>query len=145
MKAIIATILISLASGFGLANTTDNTQRVLDAWIATQNEGTDKAVRAFIDTYYSPELLKKMKNYEDHVKFYKQIISEFGKIQDVVYETETDTAIKLKVQLLKEATPLVPEPGPEEILVVEVDLDPENKQYLRRGLGMGALICYIKR
>lgn len=145
MKAIISTILISLASVFGTANTTDDTQRILEAWVATQNEGTDKAVRAFIDTYYSPALLEEMKNYEDHANFYKQIISEFGKIQHVIYETETDTAIKLKVQLLKAATPLVPEPGPEEILVVEVDLDPENKQYLSRGLGMGALICYIKR
>ncbi|GAB5524672.1 MAG: hypothetical protein Roseis2KO_25440 [Roseivirga sp.] len=145
MKTLIATILVSLVSSFGIANITEDTQRILDAWVATQNKGTDEAVRAFIDTYYSPELFKKMKNYEDHVKFYKQIISEFGKIQQVIYETETNTATKLKVQLLKEATPLVPEPGPEEILVVEVDLDPDNKQYLNRGLGMGALICYIKR
>ncbi len=145
MKTIIATILISLVNGFDTVNTTDDTQRILDAWIVTQNEGTDKAVRAFIDTYYSPELLEQMKNYEDHVKFYKQIISEFGKIQDVIYETENNTALALKVQLLKEATSLVPEPGPEDILVVEIDLDPDNKQYLRRGLGMGALICYIKR
>ncbi len=79
------------------------------------------------------------------MKFYKQIIHEFGKIQEVIYETEKDTDIKLKVQVLKEATPLVPEPGPEEILVIEIDLDPENKRYLAKGLGMGALICYIKR
>lgn len=139
------TLLLILLIGPAAENTSVETQRILDAWITTQNDGSDTAVRHFIDTYYSPEMLKKMKNYEAHVKFYKQIISEFGKVQKVIYETENDTDVKLKVQLLKEATPLVPEPTPEEILVVEIDLDPENKQYLSKGLGMGALICYIKR
>ena len=118
---------------------------MLDAWIETQNKGTDEAIRSFIDTYYSPAMLGKMKNYEDHLNFYKQVISEFGSIQKIVYITEKDTEHSLKVQLLQEATPLLPEPSPEEILVVEIDLDPENPAYLSRGLGMGALICYIKR
>lgn len=145
MKTLATLVLISILSGFGPERASSDTQRILDAWIVTQNVGTDAAVRQFIDTYYSPELLKEMKNYEDHVKFYKQIISEFGKVQKVIYETETNTDLKLKVQLLKRATPLVPEPGPEEILVVEIDLDPENKKCLSKGLGMGALICYIRR
>lgn len=145
MKALITIVFASFLTGFGAGNGNDETKRILQAWIVTQNQGTDVAVRKFIDTYYSPDLIQKMKNYEDHVKFYKQIIHEFGKIQEVIYETEKDTDIKLKVQVLKEATPLVPEPGPEEILVIEIDLDPENKQYLAKGLGMGALICYIKR
>lgn len=145
MKALVTILLVSFLTGFGPENGHDETKRILNAWIATQNEGTDAAVRNFIDTYYSPGLIERMKNYEDHVKFYKQIIHEFGKIQNVIYETEKDTDTKLKVQVLKEATPLVPEPGPEEILVIEIDLDPENKRYLSRGLGMGALVCYIKR
>lgn len=144
MKTLFTFLLVSL-SGLGTENTSANTQRILEAWIVTQNDGSDTAVRHFIDTYYSPEVLKKMKNYEDHVKFYKQIISEFGKIQKVIYETERNTDTGLKVQLLKEATPLIPEPTPEEILVVEIDLDPNNPKYLSKGLGMGALICYIKR
>lgn len=144
MKALFILVLAGIFPGFATERASNDTQRILDAWIITQNVGTDAAVREFIDTYYSPEMLRKMKNYEDHVKFYKQIISEFGKVQKVIYETETNTDLELKVQLLKEATPLVPEPGPEEILVVEIDLDPQNSRYLSKGLGMGALICYIK-
>lgn len=126
-------------------NKPKDTRRILEAWIETQNIGTDEAIRAFIDTYYSPALLNKMKNYKDHVSFYRQVISDFGTIQDIVYQIEKDTENSLKVQLLKEATLLIPTPSPEEILVVEIDLEPADPAYLKRGLGMGALICYIKR
>lgn len=121
------------------------TERVLKAWVVMQNEGTDAAVRRFIDGYYSPALLENMKNYEAHVKFYKQIINEFGPVQDIIYHTEEAGENKLKVQLLKVGRTLVPEPTPEEILVVNIDLDPNNQDYLARGLGLGALVCYIKR
>ena len=110
-----------------------------------QNLGTKPAVEHFIKNYYSPDVLQKMKNFDDHVNFYMTIIHDFGDIQDVIYKTEEDSNYSLKVQLLKKGTLLVPTPSPEEILVVEIDLDPENPKYLKRGLGMGALICYIKR
>ncbi len=122
-----------------------DTARVLKAWMVMQNDGSDKAIRRFIDGYYSPTLLEKMKNYESHVGFYKQIIGEFGAVQELVYQTETDSEFKLKVQLLKQGRALIPEPSPEEILVVEIDLDPKNPAFLSRGLGLGALVCYIKR
>ena len=122
-----------------------HTQRLLKAWLEMQNVGTKPAVEHFIKNYYSPDVLQKMKNFDDHVNFYMTIIHDFGDIQDVIYKTEEDSNYSLKVQLLKKGTLLVPTPSPEEILVVEIDLDPENPKYLKRGLGMGALICYIKR
>ena len=118
---------------------------MLKAWILMQNEGTDTAIRRFIDAYYSPALLKKIKNYEAHVAFYKQIINEFGPVQNLIYQTDESSTYKLKVQLLRKGRALVPEPTIEEILVVNIDLDPENPEYLVRGLGLGALACYIKR
>ena len=142
---VIATLFILLLPALKSPAVQPDTQRLLNAWITMQNNGSDKAVRQFIDSYYSPDMLSKMKNYDSHVAFYKQIIQEFGKVQSTVYLTETDSEHKLKVQLIKEGRALVPEPSPEEILVVEIDLDPENPKYLSRGLGLGALICYIKR
>ncbi|MBO3698806.1 hypothetical protein [Roseivirga sp. E12] len=118
---------------------------ILNAWIETQNKGTDEAISSFIKTYYAPEVLNKMKNFDDHLKFYRQVIDEFGPIQKVIFEEMESTETKLKVQLLKQGTPLVPTPEPEEILVVEIDLDAQNPKFIEKGLGMGALICYIKR
>lgn len=122
-----------------------NTERVLKAWLEMQNTGTKPAVEHFIKNYYDPSLLKKMESLEDHVNFYMSMIHDFGNIQDIVYKTEEDSKYRLKVQLLKKGALLIPAPSPEEILVVEIDLDPENPKYLKRALGMGALICYIKR
>ena len=34
---------------------------------------------------------------------------------------------------------------PKDILVVEIDLDPENPKYLARGLDLGALVCEIQK
>lgn len=144
MKALF-TLFLFLAAVQNSSTEQTDTERVLEAWVVMQNNGSDKAVRQFIDTYYSPAILSKMKNYEDHVAFYKQIIHEFGKVQSTIYLTETDKDHKLKVQLIREGRALAPAPSAEEILVVEIDLDPENPQYLSRGLGLGALICHIKR
>lgn len=145
MKLITAILLVFWPLVERPSTDSAETERILKAWISTQNEGTDEAIREFINTYYSPGMLKKMKNYEDHVNFYRSIISDFGDLQEAVYKTESDQSHHLKVQLLKRITPLVPEPKPEEILVVQIDLDPEQPRYLSRGLGMGALVCYIKR
>jgi hypothetical protein len=122
-----------------------NTQKILTAWLEMHNTGTEEAVGEFIRSYYSPELLKKMKNFDDHVKFYMTVIDDFGDIQSIVYKTEETTDFRLKVQLLKKGILAVSNPPPTEILVVEIDLDPKNPEYLVKGLGMGALICYIKR
>lgn len=145
MKTIILLFLFGLNIHSVHEEVSDDAKVILDAWIETQNKGTDEAIGAFIKTYYKPSLLEKMKNFEDHLKFYRQVIDEFGPIQKVVFEEMESTKTKLKVQLLKQGTPLVPTPGPEEILVVEIDLDANNPKFLERGLGMGALICYIKR
>jgi hypothetical protein len=140
--ALISTLLLCSNSS---STENLNTQKIFTAWLEMHNTGTEEAVGEFIRSYYSPKLLKKMKNFEDHVKFYMTAIDDFGDIQYIVYKTEESTDYRLKVQLLKEGALAISDPPPTEILVVEIDLDPENPQHLIRGLGMGALICYIKR
>jgi hypothetical protein len=123
----------------------EKTQRIFDAWLEMHNTGTEKAVGEFINDFYAPSALKKMKNFDAHVNFYMTMINDFGEMQDVIFKTEESTENRLKVQLLKKGSLAYPEPTPEEILVVEIDLNPENPEFLEKGLGMGALICYIKR
>tara|TARA_B100001989_G_C24271299_1_gene331799 strand:+ start:117 stop:533 length:417 start_codon:yes stop_codon:yes gene_type:complete len=124
---------------------TDPKKEILKDWIATQNEGSNEAISQFIDQWFSPELKENMKNREEHIAFYRQIIDEFGDLQNLIYKEVESTDTRLKVELLKKGLPLVPEPSPEDILVVEIDVLKDNPRYLSRGLGMGALICYIKR
>lgn len=145
MKTYLTLALFSIFFISGNRENSKEAEVILDAWIKTHNEGTDKAIITFIDDYYAPEVLKKMKNKGDHLKFYRQVIDEFGPIQKGIYEVMNSSKTMLKVQLLKAGTPFAPAPTPEEILVVEIDLDPNNSKYISKGLGMGALICYIKR
>ncbi len=122
-----------------------NTQRVLDALIAMQNDGSDESINEFIDEFFHPDLMREMTNKSAHVAFYRQIIDEFGNVESNIYKVEESTSTKLKVQLIKKGIAFIPEPSPNQILVVEIDLHKEETKYLARGLGMGALICYIKR
>lgn len=137
-------LLAFLISVF-LIQRTDPKKEILEDWIRTQNNGSNKAINQFIDKWFAPELLIEMKNREEHVAFYRQIIDEFGEVQDIVYKQIELTDTKLKVQLLKKGQLLSPEPAPEEILVVEIDVKRHDSTHLARGLGMGALVCYIKR
>ena len=114
----------------------DKTKRIFDAWLEMHNAGTEKVVGKFINDFYSPSVLKKMKNFDAHVNFYMTMINDFGEMQGVIFKTEESSENKLKVQLLKKGSLVYPEPTPEEILVVEIDLDPENPEFLEKGLGM---------
>ena len=144
MKTLL--IISALAFSTNWSNSENaNTKRLFEAWRKMHNTGTEQAAREFIKAYYAPDVLKKMKNMEDHVTFYMTMIHDFGDVQNIVYKTEESTEHRLKVQLLKKDALLFPEPSPEEILVVEIDLDPNDPNFLEKGLGMGALICYIKR
>lgn len=145
MKYFVILLFLAFISHEKKQEIDKSAEVILEAWIETQNKGTDKAIMAFIEEYYTPEVLSKMKNRSDHLKFYRQAVDEFGPIQKGIYEVMNSSKTKLKVQLLKVGTPLAPAPTPEEILVIEIDLDPNNTKYISRGLGMGALICYIKK
>jgi len=141
MKLIWIITLLSLSN----LQEPDLKKEILKDWIATQNDGSNEAINQFIDTWFSPEMREKMKNRDEHIAFYRQIIDEFGDMQDIIYKEVEYTDTRLKVELLKKGMPLVPEPSPEDILVVQIDVLKDNPRYLSRGLGMGALICYIKK
>ena len=120
-------------------------RQVLDDWISAQNDGSETAVIDFIKQYYPETAYSSEKKLKAHVDFCMQIVREFGKLQAEIYEVMENEPKKLKVQLLKAGTMAVTKPSPEDVLVVEIDLERENGTRLARGLGMGALICYIKR
>lgn len=63
-----------------------------------------------------------------------------------VYEKIGDVEHRLVVHLVKRAESVLNKHvAAEDRLVVKVDLSTKNPKYLSRGLGLGALVCEIKR
>lgn len=145
MSKLMSVLCISLViTTTSLAQNRD-AEAILDKFVKAHNTGEDKAVREFIRSSYHPTLLKTL-DMSKQVAFYKQIIHEFGTLHSEVYHIVTDSEHKLIVHLIKENESLLNrEVDPAHVLVVEIDLHPENTKYLARGLGLGALICEIRK
>ena len=139
--------LIFLVSGFVEFDETSEKQadRILNEFIQMHNEATDEAIQKFVEKNYHPDVLDKL-DMGKQITFYQHIISEFGDLHQTVYKTMEATDTKLVVQLIKhDKTPLNSNIPETDILVVELDLHPNNEKYLARGLGLGALVCSRKK
>ena len=120
-------------------------QAILDKFITYHNDGSEKALSQFAKETYNPILYDKI-DLEKHTAFYDQIAREFGRLNEQIYKLETETQLKLIVHLIKEdETVLNKNIDPREILVVELDLSDNNLKYLSRGLGLGALVCEVRK
>ena len=118
---------------------------LLDNFIVAHNLGTDKAISTFINNTYSPSLLRNI-DLKKHVAFYDHIIKEFGPLNDEIYEVVEVQSNKLIVQLIKENENIKNKSiSPTEILMVEIDTDEDQPQYLSRGLGLGAMACSVRK
>ena len=145
MKSMLLLAIMVIAPWYNGQGINPKAEKVLKAWVAAQNDGSDSAVINFIKKYYPESAYETDSKLNAHVRFCRQIIDEFGDVGETIYEVMENQPKKLKVQLLKAGVAAVTQPSPEEILVIEIDLESKDQTRLARGLGMGALICYIKR
>lgn len=145
MRYTILLLILTLVPAPNQGELNPKAEKVLKAWVDAQNQGSDAAVIEFIKTYYPESAYESKEKLGAHLNFCRQIIDEFGEIQADVYKVMVNKPKKLKVQLLKAGALAISQPSPEHILVVEIDLEESDGTKLSRGLGMGALICYIKR
>ena len=114
---------------------------MLEKFLVAHNSGTEVAFERFIKDTYNPELYNQV-DLDKHVAFYRQIVNDFGSLNPKIYHTVEASSLKFIVHLIKDnETVLNKDIGPADILVVEIDLFAKNKNYLDRGLGLGALIC----
>ncbi len=122
-----------------------NQSVILDKFIAANNSGTETHIRQFIKETYAPELYKKI-DVDQHVAFYTMISEDFGRLNPMVYKTIEEKPLRLVVHLVRENENLLNSHiDPNEILVVEIDLNAKNPKYLGRAMGLGALICELKK
>lgn len=120
-------------------------QNILDNFIIAHNDGSDDAIKEFIKNTYLPEIYVTI-NIKDHVAFYRQIINEFGDLNNQIYYLVEETPYKLIVHLIKKnktISNLVI--NPEDILQIEIDLSKTNSKYMEKGLGLSSLLGEQKR
>jgi len=118
---------------------------ILDNFIIAHNDGSDDAIKQFIKDSYLPEIYATI-NLNDHVAFYRQVINEFGNLNNQIYYLVEETPHKLIVHLIKKnknINSLVI--NPEDILQIEIDLSKTNSKYMEKGLGLGSLLYEQKR
>lgn len=109
------------------------------------NAGTEDALRKFITECYEPPIYEQL-DLASHVAFYKQIISDFGPLNNQIYEKVEETRSKLIVHLIKKNESLLKNKiDPAEILVVEMDMSKVYPKHMSRGLGLGALVCELRK
>lgn len=114
---------------------------ILNQFVNANNAGTPEAFTQFIKQTYHPDLLKKI-DLNTHIEFYKMIAEDFGKLKTSLYEKIEEKPIRFVGHLIKEKESLLNKAvNPAEILVVEMDLHEQNPTYLKKALGLGALIC----
>lgn len=119
--------------------------KILEDYVKMNNAGSSEAIEEFIKDYYHPEILEKI-DIGKHVEFYQHIQSDFPKLNDIVLETIEESAYKLIVHLKRDDISVITtKVDPADILVVKIDLSREDPDYLERGLGLGALICSIRK
>lgn len=133
-------LLLMVSSYFGLGQR--NGDQILRDWTIAYNSQSQDQMLRFINKNYHSDLLSKI-SIEDHVKFYQSMIDDFGKVNPTVYKVIGNTPSKFVVHLVKEGIPIAKDDVRlEDILVIEIDL---KEGLLSKGLGLGSLLCYMKK
>lgn len=118
---------------------------ILNQFVNANNAGTHEAFSQFIKETYHPDLLKRI-DLNTHIEFYAMISADFGKLKSSVFEKIEENPIRFVGHLIKEKESLLNRSiNPAEILVVEMDLHEQNPKYLKKALGLGALICEVEK
>lgn len=139
---LITLLMIPVFTGWSQTN---SQQLLLDNFIEAHNKGTDEAFNNFINSNYSDELLDKV-NFNAHIDFYRQISSEFGPLNPMIYKTINQENNQLIVQLIgKNESLLNQNIDPNSILVVHIDQHSKKPSKLEKGLGLGTLLCETKK
>ena len=144
MKKNLITLFAITTMAFAYSQN-NNQSIILNKFIVANNSGTEDAFSKFIKETYEPNLYEKI-DLKQHIEFYTMISNDFGKLKPIVYEKMEESPLKLVVLLIKENESLSNKDIPStEILMVKIDQNEKKPKYLGRALGLGALICEIKK
>lgn len=144
MKQIILFIFL-LFSFTSIQSQSKEQRKIITNYITAHNDGTSEAIIHFINQNYTPSYLKKI-DLNTHVNFYKNIIEEFDVLNFDIYKTVEQLPNRVVIHLIKEHESILTNHiEPTEILVLELDQAPNNSKFLEKGLGLGSLLCVLKK
>lgn len=113
---------------------------IMTSWLSAHNSGDTTALVEWMRTSFSPEALTTL-DFDKHLEWYVGCTTMFGKLTPLPYAIATNDEHKLVAHFLKDGVRREKTVDPTKIVVVELDLNPEQPRYLQRGLGLGELIC----
>lgn len=117
--------------------------KLLAEWLKAHNKANFDTLSVFVKKCYSEKLLSKV-DLQKHVDFYFEATKMFGKLRQKPYQIEKNKKLTIIAYFLKEGLALPEAADPENVVVVEIDADIDNPKFLRRGVGMAALICNLR-
>jgi len=144
LVSLFLPLLAQPADGKKVAIPETHAGAVLSAWLAAHNRGEEQALRAFVTGHYTPDLLAKI-DLEAHVGFYREAVPMFGRLAVRPHRVTVSEKHRLVVQLLQQDLTGPDRLSPENIVVVEIDMDPDHPSRMARGLGLGSLACMARR
>lgn len=116
---------------------------LLQDWVRAHNDGTPATLTAWVEKSYGPKLLARV-DLEKHVAWYVEAVEMFGPLRPQPVRIERSSAETIIAHFQRADAPGDGVPDPNDIVVVELDVDPEDVRYLRRGLGLATLACEIR-
>jgi len=117
--------------------------KMLGEWLRAHNLANSDSISAWIHQSFSSDKLATM-NFDNHLDFYMTGTEMFGQLHEQPYRIIKSEPYALTIYLVEEGYQSQPEPDPLHILIVELELDPEDPEHLKKGLGLGNLVCAIE-
>lgn len=144
MKHIIL-VLFFLLTYIAAKSQSQQQREIISNYIIAHNIGTTESIKHFIEQNYTPTFLNKI-DIGSHIKFYKNIIEEFGDLNLDIYKTTEQSTNQVTVYLTKESISVFANYlKPTEILVLKLNQDANNLKLMDKGLGLGSLLCELKK
>ncbi len=117
--------------------------RLLASWLEAHNRGDGSSLETWLRRSFSDTRLANM-NVDRALAWYLESTRMFGKLAEKPYHVVEDEPHRLVVWFLDAELEETANPDPTKVIVVEVDVDPDDPAHLARGLGLGSLACELR-
>ena len=116
--------------------------RLLTAWLQAHNQADGPHLEAWLRRSFSAERLDEM-DVAKSLAWYVESARMFGVLAEEPYHVVEDEPHRLVVWILGAELDVAANPDPTRVIVVEIDMDPDDQERLARGLGLGSLACEL--
>jgi hypothetical protein len=117
--------------------------RLLYSWLKAHNSADADTIEMWMAHAYTDSALVAM-NFEAHLRFYVQSSQMFGELLPAPVAIVRNDSLDLTVHLVEKGYETAKELDPLHVVTVEISADPKHPDRLRKGIGLGNLVCAVK-